>query len=587
MKRPMVTLLASTLATAVALSGSLSLVAAAADDSSDASIYIGSLYEPQNLDNTAGGGQGVTEAFNGNVYESLFQLTDDGDVVPLLAESYTLSDDALTYTFQLKPGVHFHSGKEVTSEDVKFSIERVFAPESQSARRSSFGAIASIEAPTPDTLVVTLESPSISFIYNLTYVWVMNKDATDFTTTEDGTGPYVLDQWTRGSALALSRFDDYWGTPAANKEVVFNYFTDATALSNALLTDAVDIVTNVQSPDALGLFEDNPDYVVNNGTSTTKELMAFNDRVEPFDKVEVRKAVYSAIDRAKLLNAVWGDKGTLIGSMVPPTDPWYIDLVDENPYDPELAQQLLADAGYADGFEFTLDTPTYDPHPLVAEFIKSELAKVGVTVNINPITSDEWYSKVFKAAGLRGDAAGARQRPRRGLVRQPRLLLGLRQPAGDGLGRRSRGVQDRRRADGEAQARQRADRQGCGQRVAVPVPAAGGGLRGRQRLPHQRSELAVPGLRHRQGIATDRGPDARAAGPRSTHPRLSLEGTARLTHDGSVPTPSHRHPRGFAVDRDGGDLPPPASIAGRPGQRAADGPGDTRADRRSASPGGG
>lgn len=397
MKKPVTALLASTLATAIALSGSVSMLATAADDASDASIYIGSLYEPQNLDNTAGGGQGVTEAFNGNVYESLFQLTDDGDVVPLLAEGYTLSDDALTYTFQLRPGVKFHSGKPVTSEDVKFSLERVFAPESQSARRSSFGAIASIEAPTPDTLVVTLESPSISFIYNLTYVWVMNKDATDFTTTEDGTGPYVLDGWTRGSALALSRFDDYWGTPAANKEVVFNYFTDATALSNALLTGAVDIVTNVQSPDALGLFEDNPDYVVNNGTSTTKELMAFNDRVEPFDTVEVRKAIYSAIDRAKLLNAIWGDKGTLIGSMVPPTDPWYIDLVDENPYDPELAQQLLADAGYADGFEFTLDTPTYDPHPLVAEFIKSELAKIGVTVNINPITSDEWYSKVFQA----------------------------------------------------------------------------------------------------------------------------------------------------------------------------------------------
>ena len=94
MKRPIAALLASTLATAIALSGGLSLVAAAADDASDATIYIGSLYEPQNLDNTAGGGQGVTEAFNGNVYESLFQLTDDGDVEPLLVDSYTLSDDA-------------------------------------------------------------------------------------------------------------------------------------------------------------------------------------------------------------------------------------------------------------------------------------------------------------------------------------------------------------------------------------------------------------------------------------------------------------------------------------------------------------
>ncbi len=396
MKKPVVALLASALATAVVLSGSLAITAAAQDASSDATIYIGSLYEPQNLDNTAGGGQGVTEAFDGNVYEGLFRLADSGEVEPLLADSYTVSDDGLVYTFTLQPDVTFHSGKALTSDDVKFSIERVFAPESQSARKSSFGAIDSIEAPTPDTVVVTLAEPSISFIYNLSYVWVVNKDATDLTTSEDGTGPYVLDGWTRGSNLSLKRWDDYWGTPAANAEVVFNYFTDATALSNALLTNSVDIITNVQSPDALSVFENDPNFVVNNGTSTTKEILVFNDRVAPFDQVEVRKAIYSAIDRAKLLNAIWGDKGTLIGSMVPPTDPWYIDLVDENPYDPELAQQLLADAGYPDGFEFTLDTPTYDPHPVVAEFIKSELAKIGVTVDINPITADEWYTRVFQ-----------------------------------------------------------------------------------------------------------------------------------------------------------------------------------------------
>ncbi len=394
-KHPWSTLAAGTLAAALAISG-LSAAVAAQDSNPDATIAIGSLYEPQNLDNTAGGGQGVTEAFDGNVYEGLFHLTDTGEVVPLLAASYTMSDDGLTYTFTLQPDVTFHSGKALTSEDVKYSIERVFAPESQSARKSSFGAIESIETPDPQTVVVTLAEPSISFIYNLSYVWVVNKDATDLTTSEDGTGPYVLDGWTRGNSLSLKRWDDYWGEPAKNGEVVFDYFTDATALSNALLTGAVDIVTNMQSPDALAAFEGDPNFVVNNGTSTTKEILVFNDRVAPFDQVEVRKAIYSAIDRAKLLNAIWGDKGTLIGSMVPPTDPWYIDLVDENPYDPELSAQLLADAGYPDGFEFTLDTPTYDPHPVVAEFIKSELAKIGVTVDINPITADEWYTKVFQ-----------------------------------------------------------------------------------------------------------------------------------------------------------------------------------------------
>ena len=385
---------------ALSLAATLSLAGCASaseSSSADRAIEIGSLYEPQNLSNVAGGGQGVTEAFTGNVYEGLFRLADDGSVEPLLAASDSVSDDGLTYTFTLQEGVTFHSGKALTSTDVKASIEAVLAEDSQSARKSSFGAIASIETPDDATVVVTLEERSISFVYNLSYVWIVNADATDGETTEDGTGPYTLGEWKRGSSLSLERFDDYWGEAAESSEVVFNYFTDATALSNALLTDQVDIVTSVQSPDALTQFTDNADFVVSDGESTTKEVLAFNDRVAPFDNVDVRKAVYSAIDTEKLLNSIWGDYGTLIGSMVPPTDPWYEDLTQVNPYDPALSEQLLADAGFADGFEFTLDSPAYDPHPAVAEFVKSELAKVGITVTINPISSDEWYSKVYKA----------------------------------------------------------------------------------------------------------------------------------------------------------------------------------------------
>jgi peptide/nickel transport system substrate-binding protein len=386
---------------ALGLAATLSLAGCAGGASSssegDQAVEIGSLYEPQNLSNVKGGGQGVTEAFNGNVYEGLFKLTDDGEVEPLLAESNTVSDDGLTYTFTLRDGVTFHSGKELTSADVKASIEAVLAEDSQSARKSSFGSVSTIETPDDSTVVVTLAERSISFVYNLSYVWIVNAEATDSETTEDGTGPYTLDEWKRGSSLALTAYDDYWGDAPATDDVVFTYFTDATALSNALLTGEVDIVTSVQSPDALTQFADNADYVVSDGDSTTKEILVFNDRVAPFDNVDVRKAVYSAIDRKKLLNSIWGDYGTLIGSMVPPTDPWYEDLTEENPYDVELAKELLASGGQPDGFEFTLDTPSYDPHPAVAEFVKSELAKIGVTVNINTISSDEWYTKVYKA----------------------------------------------------------------------------------------------------------------------------------------------------------------------------------------------
>ncbi|AEF81692.1 ABC transporter substrate-binding protein [Leadbettera azotonutricia] len=360
-------------------------------------INIGSLYEPTNLSSTEGGGQGVTEAFNGNVYEGLFKLTDEGKVENLLAVNYTKSADGLTYTITLRDGVRFHSGKALSSADVKASFERAVAPGSLSARISSFRIVKSVATPDAKTVVFTLNTPSISFLYNLAYLWILNIDGRDFKTSEDGTGPYVLDRWTRGSSLSIKKWDGYWGTPAKNAGVVFNYFTDASALSNALLSGQIDIITAVQSPDGIAQFENNRKYVINNGASTTKELLAFNDRNPPFNNANVRKAIYSAVNRQKLLSSIWGNYGSLIGSMVPPTDPWYdASLVNANPYDINLAKQLLASGGYPNGFAFTLDTPTYDPHPTVAEFLKSELAAVGITVNINSISADEWYTKVYK-----------------------------------------------------------------------------------------------------------------------------------------------------------------------------------------------
>ncbi|MET7336626.1 ABC transporter substrate-binding protein [Nonomuraea sp. NPDC005650] len=388
---------ALTLALAACGSGAGSAPAgSSAKPDAGATIEIGSLYEPQNLDNTAGGGQGVTEAFNGNVYEGLFRLTDQGKVENLLAESHEVSNDGLVYTFRIRKGVTFHSGKALTAADVKNSIERVIAEDSQSARKSNLKAIASVEAPDDATVVVKLSSRSISLVYNLSYVWIVNTAAKDLATGEDGTGPYTLGSWKRGSTLSLKRFPGYWGSQPANGGVVFHYFTEATALNNALLTDAVDIVTSQQSPDALGQFTGNPDYKISDGHSTTKLLLAFNDRKAPFDKPLVRKAVAAAIDDAKLLQSVWAGHGSLIGSMVPPTDPWYEDLTSLDRHDVELAKKQLAEAGYANGFRFTLDTPNYDPHPTAATFIKSELAKVGITVDINVITADEWYTKVYK-----------------------------------------------------------------------------------------------------------------------------------------------------------------------------------------------
>jgi peptide/nickel transport system substrate-binding protein len=364
-------------------------------DTSAPTLSIGSLYEPQNLDNAGGGGQGATEALGGNVYEGLFRLTDAGGVEPLLARAHTVSRDGLTYTFTLRPGVRFHSGKALTAADVKHSIDRILAASSKSSRTGTLSMIKKVTASGEHTVVVELSTKSISLLYNLTQVWIGNSAVADPATKEDGTGPYSLTAWKRGSTLTLGRYDGYWGPPAKTGQVVFRYFTEAAALNNALLSGEVDLITSEQNPDALAQFA-TPAFKIAEGHSTTKLLLAFNDRRTPFDKVLVRKAVSEAIDDAKLLRSIWNGYGELIGSMVPPTDPWYQDESAVNAYDPALARKHLAEAGLPEGFSFTLDTPAYDPHPTIATFVKSELAKVGVQVTIKIITADEWYSRVYQ-----------------------------------------------------------------------------------------------------------------------------------------------------------------------------------------------
>ena len=389
-------------ASAAASAGLLVLSGCATGDTSPSSsgeadpaaeIVIGSQNEPTNLDQIFGGSSGVTEVFTGNVYEGLFRITDDAEVEPLLAAETEVSEDGLTYTFTLTDAA-FHSGDPLTADDVKYSLERFVGEESIAARKRQLSVIDSVEVVDDKTIAVTLTQPSISFTYNLGYVWIVNDEAGELTTSADGTGPYALADYRKGDSITLEVNDDYWGDAPANGGVVYQYYADPTALNNALLTGAVDLVTSQSNPDSLAEFEA-AGFQVIEGTSTTKELLAFNDRIEPFNDVTVRKALYSAIDREKLLDAIWDGRGELIGSMVPPSEPWYLDLADNNPYDPELAEQLLADAGYADGFAFTVDTPDSGVHSTVAEFLKSELAKVGVTVDINIITDDEWYQKVY------------------------------------------------------------------------------------------------------------------------------------------------------------------------------------------------
>ncbi|WP_020573641.1 ABC transporter substrate-binding protein [Actinopolymorpha alba] len=364
----------------------------------DATITVGSLNEPTTLDVVKGGNTGHAQVLLRNVVEGLTVLTDDGKVEPLLAKSWDVSPDGKVYTFHLRPGVTFSDGTPLKASDVRATLERVISEESTSARKKNLQVMKDIEAPDASTVKVTLSERSQSFLFYLTATGaaVTKQSAGKPDTTVIGTGPYTVADWKQGDSITLDRNEKYWGTKPANKQVVYRFFKDATAENNALLSGQLDLVTQVTSPDMLTQFENRPDFTIVEGTSTTKELFNFNDAKAPFTNVDVRRAIRQATDRKALLTAVWADRGQVIGSMVPPTDPWYEDLTSIDAYNPANAKKLLAKAGYPKGLSFTVDYVPSDATNIIAQGLKSQLSQAGITIRLNPIDDATWTDKVYK-----------------------------------------------------------------------------------------------------------------------------------------------------------------------------------------------
>jgi peptide/nickel transport system substrate-binding protein len=398
--RPLGALAATAVAVALLLSacGSSSDGQAGGQADPNATVTIGSLNEPTTLNVVKGGNTGHAQVLLRNVVEGLTVLTDDGRVEPLLAKSWDVSGDGTTYTFHLQSGVTFSDGTPLKAADVVTTLKRVISDESTSARKKNLSIMKAIEAPDDSTVKVTLSSRSQSFLFYLTATGaaVTKPNAGNPETTVIGTGPYTVGAWKQGDSITLTRNDKYWGEKAKNKEVVYRFFKDATAENNALLAGQLDLVTQVTSPDMLAQFDKRPEFAIVEGTSTTKELFNFNDAVAPFDNVDVRRAIRQATDRKALLKAVWADRGQVLGSMVPPTDPWYEDLTKIDDHNVDGAKQLLAKAGYAGGLSFTVDYVPSDAINIVAQGLKSQLAQAGITITLNPVDDATWTDKVYK-----------------------------------------------------------------------------------------------------------------------------------------------------------------------------------------------
>ena len=368
---------------------------------SDATLTVGFALEPVSLDITGAAGAAIPQVLLGNVYEGLVAVGDDGSIVPALAESWSVSEDGLVYTFTLRDAT-FHDGSVLTTSDVIWSLQRVSAesPEVLPAITQQFIGIQKAFVVDDRSIEITLGARDNDFLYNLTQRGgvILRQDSTDLAGTAIGTGPYRLKNWNRGSSIELERWDGYHGEPATSKSVIFRYIEDATALSNAALAGEIDVMSTVQAPELLSAFEGRDDLQVLTGTTSCEVTMALNNSRAPFDDVRVRRAVRQAIDKKALIDVAWAGYGLQIGSFVPPTDPWFEDLSGTAPYDPDASRLLLAEAGVAEGTELVLDVPPIAYATNSQDFIAASLAEVGLKVSINPIEWAEWLDRVFTQA---------------------------------------------------------------------------------------------------------------------------------------------------------------------------------------------
>ena len=366
---------------------------------SDETVRVGLVAEPASLDFTTTDGAAIPQLLLDNVYETLVTVDiDSGEIVGQLAEEWEISEDRKTYTFTLKDGVKFSDGADFTAEDAQFSLERVSSDDWTTSLKAQLDVVEKVEAKDDTTLVVTLKQPSNQFLYALTTrVGAMfdTEGVKDLATTPIGTGPYVFDKWDRGSKITLVRNDDYHGDTPYFANVDMNYFKDANALNNAMLTDSIDIVSTVQAPESLAEFEGG-DYQIVEGTTNGEVVLSMNQgKGKALADKKLRQAVRHAIDHQTLMDTCWAGRGELIGTMAPPTDPWFEDRTGDYPFDLDKAKSLIKEAG-AEGKELKLRLPTLPYAVACGPVVESMLEDAGLKVTVDELEFPAaWLETVF------------------------------------------------------------------------------------------------------------------------------------------------------------------------------------------------
>lgn len=352
------------------------------------------------------------------VFDGLVSYTFDMKPQPVLATSWEIAPDGLTYTFKLRPGVKWHDGKPFTSADVKYSLEKVWS-KMHPRGRTTYQNVTSVETPDDTTVVLKLSKPTPILMKSLSSYesQVIPKhifdDGTDLAKHPGmiapiGTGPFVFKEWKKGEYILMERNPNYWDQPKPYLDkIVWKIIPDAAARAAALETGEADYApfSAVSISDIKRLAGLPKLAAETRGYEYLSPLflLELNNRNEYLAKPEVRQAISHAIDRKFLIDTVWEGYGTALTGPVPPANVEYYtkDVPDSVSYNPKLAAELLDKAGYKVGpggkrFKLRLEVVAVaDTLPPSGEYIKQALGKVGIDVELRNVDLGGFIKRVY------------------------------------------------------------------------------------------------------------------------------------------------------------------------------------------------
>ncbi len=325
-----------------------------------------------------------------------------------LAEDFSISDDGLTYIFKLHKGVKFHNGREMTAEDVKYSLNRVTNPKTQSPGAGFFGSIKGYDAMAdgsatelsgvtvvdPYTVKIELSRPDATFLHvmAINFSSVVPKEevekyGADFGKHPVGTGAFKLGEWTLGQRLVFERFKDYWhtGVPKLD-QITFEVGQEPVVALLRLQRGEVDIAGDGIPPAKFLEVKNDPQYagMIIEGGQLQTGYVTMNVKMKPFDNVKVRQAVNMAVNKDRIVRIING-RAVPANQPLPPSMPGYDKEYKGYPFDPAKAKALLAEAGYPDGFTTELYVYNTDPNPRIAQSIQQDLSKIGIKVELKAL----------------------------------------------------------------------------------------------------------------------------------------------------------------------------------------------------------